>query len=407
MGCNAEEPKTKAEPPQPKKSMTAKDILGNPAYPAISFGGYRTDTRDNQPTVGELIEDMKILAAMNIKVLRTYHTKMPHATNVVKAIHEIKKGDPDFEMYVMVGAWIDCKGAWTDTRDHDDEEAEANAAEVQRAIDLATTYPDIVKVIAVGNEAMVKWADTYFVQANVILKYVNQLQALKKEGKLPADLWITCSDNFASWGGGGDEYHTEDLAKLIKAVDYVSLHTYPMHDTHYNSGFWGVEENEKDLSDTAQIKAAMIRARDYAISQYTNTATYIKGIAPNKPIHIGETGWASVSDAFYSPEGSKACDEYKEALYYHLIREWTDANGIACFYFEAFDEPWKGGESLGDSEKHFGIFDVDGKAKYAIWDLVDQGIFEGLTRGGNPIVKTYDGNFDAMMKDVHLPPTKK
>ena len=77
----------------------------------------------------------------------------------------------------------------------------------------------------------------YYVQPRVILKWVNHLQELKKEGKLPKDLWITSSDDFASWGGGDARYHTEDLEKLVKAVDYISMHTYPYHNTHYNPNF--------------------------------------------------------------------------------------------------------------------------------------------------------------------------
>ncbi len=89
------------------------------------------------------------------------------------------------------------------------------------------------------------------------------------------------------------------------------------------------------------------------------------------------------------------------------MRAWTKEAGIACFYFEAFDEPWKGGPSSGDSEKHFGLFTVDGKAKYAIWDLVDKGLFNGLTRGENPITKTYDGNKETLLQEVQMPPVKK
>ena len=119
-------------------------------------------------------------------------------------------------------------------------ESENNAAEIDCAVSLAQEYPEIVKVIAVGNEAMVKWATTYYVQPAVILKWVTHLQSLKKSGDLSKDLWITSSDNFASWGGGDSQYHVEDLTKLIKAVDYLSVHTYPMHDTHYNPVFCGV-----------------------------------------------------------------------------------------------------------------------------------------------------------------------
>jgi exo-beta-1,3-glucanase (GH17 family) len=390
-----------------KKEVTAKDILGNPEYLAISYGGYRQKTRDIQPTLDELKEDMKILYALNIKVLRTYNVRLPHASNVLKAISELKKEDPNFEMYVMLGAWIDCKNAWTDQPINHFEESEYNAEEIDRAVALAQQYPDIVKIIAVGNEAMVKWATSYYVQPNIILKWVNHLQDLKKKGDLPKDLWITSSDNFASWGGGGNEYHVEDLEKLIKAVDYISMHTYPMHDTHYNPIFWGNLEKEKNLSSIEKINIAMKRAKSYAVSQRDSVASYVKSLGLSKPIHIGETGWASSSNGYYGPDGSKATDEYKQAIFYKDMREWTNSEGMSCFYFEAFDEPWKDAQNAGGSENHFGLFTVDGKAKYALWEFVDNGTFNNLKRGGNPIVKTYNGNKDSLLIEVNLPPMKK
>lgn len=392
---------------QNKKEVTAKDILGNPKYLAISYGGYRGKSRDIQPTVEQLKEDMKILYAMDVRILRTYNTKLAEATNLLTAIRQLKQANPNFEMYVMLGAWIDCKKAWTPNPDHNDEDAEANAAEIQRAVEMANQFPDIVKIIAVGNEAMVKWATSYFVQPGVILKYVNQLQALKKSDKLPKDIWITSSDNFASWGGGGTEYHVEDLTKLLKAVDYVSMHTYPMHDTHYNPVFWGNFEGEETLSDTAKMTAAMTRAKQYAVAQYQSVANYLKELGIKKPIHIGETGWASASEGFYGSGGSKACDEYKEGLYYKMMREWTNQEGMACFYFEAFDENWKDASNPAGSENHFGLFTIDGKAKYALWTLVDEGKFKGLSRDGNAIVKTYNGNTKALLAAVALPPMKQ
>ena len=404
--CNSGQPQNEHQSLQTEKELTAKNILGNPDYLAISFGGYREKSRDIQPTVDQLKEDMKILAAMNIKILRTYNVKLAHASNVLKAIHAIKQEDPNFEMYVMLGAWIDCENAWTAHPNHDKEDDKGNAAEIQRAVDLANQYPDIVKIIAVGNEAMVKWAASYFVQPWVILKYVNQLQEFKKAGKLPKDLWVTCSDNFASWGGGGSEYHVEDLNKLIKAVDYISVHTYPMHDTHYNPDFWGTFNGEEDLTKIEKINAAMTRSRDYAISQYESVVEYIKGLGVDKPVHIGETGWASFSNEHYGPEGSRATDEYKEGLYYKMMREWTNEHGVSCFYFEAFDEIWKDANNPGGSENHFGLFTINGQAKYAIWDLVDQGVFTGLRRGENAIVKTYKGNEQALLQQVLLPPVK-
>ena len=272
---------------------------------------------------------------------------------------------------------------------------------------MANEYPDIVKIIAVGNEAMVKWAAAYYVQPNIILKWVNHLQELKKNGALPKNLWITSSDNFASWGGGDNQYHVKDLEELIKAVDYLSIHTYPMHDTHYNPIFWGVLAEEEQLSSLKKIDAAMNRAKVYAMSQRDSVANYMKSLGVNKPIHIGETGWASASNGHYGSDGSKATDEYKEALFYNNMRDWTNTSGISCFYFEAFDEPWKDAQNSGGSENHFGLFTVDGKAKYVLWDLVDQGVFKGLSRGGNTITKTYNGNKEDLLLEVQLPPVKE
>ena len=406
MSCKESKQKELTANDQTEKEVTAKDILGNSSYLAISYGGYRKSSRDFQPSIGELKEDMKILHAMNIRILRTYNVQLAHASNILKAIRELKDEDPTFEMYLMLGAWIDCKNAWTDKPLDHNIESENNAAEIDRAVSLAQEYPEIVKIIAVGNEAMVKWATSYYVQPNVILKWVTHLQSLKEKGDLSKDLWITSSDNFASWGGGDPQYHVEDLTKLIKAVDYLSVHTYPMHDTHYNPVFWGVFGQETELSSLKRIDIAMNRANEYAISQIDSVARYIKSLGIHKPIHIGETGWASASNGFYGAKGSKATDEYKESIYYNNIRQWTNENNMSCFYFEAFDEPWKDAHNKGGSENYFGLFTVDGKAKYALWDLVDQGIFEGLTRGGNPITKTYNGNKEALLLEVELPPIK-
>lgn len=390
------------------KKKTASEILGNPSYHAICYGGYREITREKQPTIPQLKEDMKILSAMGIKVVRTYNTQYMQAANLLQAISEMQAEDPNFEMYVMLGAWIDCENAWTDLApNHNAENVKANTAEIKRAVDLANKYPNIVKIVAVGNEAMVKWATSYFVQPNIILKWVNHLQELKNEDKLNKDVWITSSDNFASWGGGDSLYHCKDLEDLIKAVDYVSMHTYPMHDTHYHPVFWGSLESELHLPKTKSVELAMKRALRYAKKQYVNTAKYVHSIDSTKPVHIGETGWASSSDGHFGIDGSRACDEYKEGLYYKYIRRWTDKEGISCFYFEAFNEKWKDAQNPSGSENHFGLFKINGEAKYAIWDLVDKETFKGLTRDGNPVKKTYNGDLMKLLDEVELPPMKQ
>lgn len=393
------------KPSMKAKNLTAAEILGNPKYQAISYGGYRTTSRDNQPTLAQLKEDMRLLSAMGVRILRTYNVHLAQTPNILATIRELKEEDPAFEMYVMLGAWMDCKNAWTDQEPDHSQESARNAVEIDKAVALAKQYPDIVKVIAVGNEAMVKWAASYYVQPWVILRWVNHLQGLKEQGELPKDLWITSSDNFASWGGGGEEYHVEDLNKLIRAVDYISLHTYPMHDTHYNPVFWAGPQVQGEDKE-AMVEAAMVRAQDYAISQFDSVASYVKRIGEDKLLHIGETGWASSSNQLYGNEGSRATDEYKQYLFYRSMREWTNSNNISCFFFEAFDEPWKDANNPGGSENHFGLITLEGQAKRALWAQVDAGVFDGLSRAGNPITKTFDGAEAKLMETVLLPPTQ-
>lgn len=382
-------------------SMTAEKLLGNPDFPAICYGGYRQNSRAIEPTLAQIKEDLKLLEALNFKFIRMYNVHLKETENVLQAIRVLRQEDPSFEMYLMLGAWIDCKNAWTDLPPIHHEESKRNELEINEAVRLANTYPDIVKVISVGNEAMVKWATAYYVEPHIILKWVSYLQDLKAKNQLPKNLWITSSDNFASWGGGDPSYHTSDLVKLYEAVDYVSMHTYPMHDTHYNPVFWEIESEELEMNKEQQIFSRMTRAVEYAKNQYEGVRKYMKSLGINKPIHIGETGWATQCNELYGNAGSGATDELKASHYYDLMKKWTDSQAISMFYFEAFDETWKDAQNPGGSENHFGLFTVDGKAKFIVWKKIDEGVLDGLTRDGNPIRKTYDGRLDLLWKDVH------
>ena len=383
---------------------SAKEFIGNPYYPAISYGGYRGKSRELQPTINEIKEDLLIMHAQGFRVFRTYDLHHPFAENTLKAIREIKQADSDFEMYVMLGAWIQCKDAFTENPIHEEEDLEGNKFEITEAVRLAQEYPDIVKIIAVGNEAMVHWAWSYHVPPKFVLKWVKHLQGLKASGELGNDLWITSSDNFASWGGGSDDYHNNDLDELIRSVDFVSMHTYAFHDTHYNPSFWNLDAIPENTDKQDTIKQAIKRAVDYELNQFDSVKKYVHEIDPSKEVHIGETGWSSVASDLYGYGGTEAADEYKMGLYYQMISDICYSMSLTCFYFSAFNEPWKDSTNENGSENHFGLFTVEGKAKYPLWEQVDNGVFNNLTRGGNQIEKTYNGNFEALLKDSNIPP---
>jgi exo-beta-1,3-glucanase (GH17 family) len=374
-------------------------LLGNDDIQAISYSGHRLVPRsvENTPSVAETKEDLRIMAAMGIKLLRTYNTTIfPHSERILQAIRELKQEDPGFEMNVMLGAWMQCVGAFTEDADHTVEDAAFNQGEIEAAIRLTAEYPDIVKIIAVGNESMVTWQG-HFVPAGTILRWVKHLQEARDRGDIPAATMITTSENWAALGGE-ESYRNLDLAELVSRMDFLSLHTYAFHDTYYNPAMqWAPLPEEADLPLVDQIDRAIARAIALQKDQVQAVRDYLTSLGLDKEIHIGETGWASLDNSHYGPDGTRAADEYIAGLFHAAAREWTREAGMTCFYFQAFDEPWKSDGTAG-SEGHFGLITVDGQAKYALWDLVDSGVFAGLSRGGSAIEKTHGGD-DAMLLD--------
>ncbi|ABM02410.1 conserved hypothetical protein [Psychromonas ingrahamii 37] len=394
-------------------SKSGEQILGNPDYQAISYGAFRAPTREEAtvPSVADLKEDMLLLQAMDIKVLRTYNTQIFSDTaNLLEAIDQLMAADPNFEMYVMLGVWVQAQGSYTANVDNTTGDAALNRAEMDKAIEMAQNYPEIIKVIAVGNEAMVDW-QAHDIPVSVVLGYVNELQGLKADSTISADIWITSSDNQAVWSGSDPRVSGQlnDLNALIAAVDYISLHTYPFHDTHHIPDFWQVPADQAGLTDQQKIDAAMVRAQARVVEQYTAAQAYMLKLGINKPIHIGETGWATVGSPGgedFTQSGSAAADEYKQKMAYDALRTWSNEFGASLFFFEAFDEQWKAGTEnpATHPEKHFGLINMQGEAKYLLWDLVDAGAFNGLERDGLQITKTYGGNVAAMMDEVFVPP---
>ena len=55
------------------------------------------------------------------------------------------------------------------------------------------------------------------------------------------------------------------------------------------------------------------------------------------------------------------------------------------------------------SENHFGLIDVEGTLKYALWEAFDSGLFEGLTRDGKPLKKSFNGEFQKIFNSIKLP----
>ena len=61
--------------------------------------------------------------------------------------------------------------------------------------------------------------------------------------------------------------------------------------------------------------------------------------------------------------------EQSQSAYLRAALRWLKDEGIPFFIFEAFDEPWKGGTSEHEPEKHWGVFSEDRTPKKVIGEL--------------------------------------
>jgi transposase-like protein len=182
-----------------------------PFAKAICYSGFRDGQQPGgiTPSYEEIKEDLLHLKP-HWNYLSLYDCD-EHALTVIKVIQNEKL---DFK--IMLGAYIvdemNNHGCPWNGGVYDEKQLEENVVAnnkiIQRLIDWSNQYPEIIKVIAVGNEAMVKWATSYYVSPNIILKWVNHLQQLKDENGLPKEqIFITHNVE-----------NTEDEAKAVKEL---------------------------------------------------------------------------------------------------------------------------------------------------------------------------------------------
>jgi exo-beta-1,3-glucanase (GH17 family) len=274
--------------------------------------------------VAQIREDLHLLAR-HWPLLRLYDCSL-HAERVLQVIRE--DGLP---LRVMLGAYLGAEmnnfgcpwgGTYSDMRL--DASRRENAAELERLVRLAREHPDTVFSVAVGNEATVDWSD-HIVPVPKMIEYVRWVKA-----RLPQP--VTFCENYVPW--------QHKLRDLVPELDFLSLHTYPV---------WEYKHIHEALDYTKDNIASVAR------------------LYPGKTLVITEAGWCTNSNG----RGMNAEHAVQElqAVYYRDLMAWTQAEGLLCFVFEAFDEPWKGSSDPLEPEKHWGLFTVDRRPKLVMKDV--------------------------------------
>ncbi len=306
--------------------MKYTNALKIAAGKAICYSGFREGQHPGGvfPSYEEIKEDLLMLQH-HWQYLRLYDCDK-HSEIVLEVIEKEKL---DFK--IMLGTYIvaeannyGCPWGGSYSEDQLQENKEINLKQINKLIDLANKYPDIIFSLSAGNEACVDWTDHY-VPVDKVIEYV---KLIKKEAKQP----VTFCENYLPW--------LDKLRDLVEEVDFISIHTYPV---------W----------EYKNIHEAM----EYTKSNYYAVAdTY-----PDKPVVITEAGWTTYSNGRgICP--SNVSEEY-QSIYYNDLMDWSMEADILTFVFEAFDESWKGSNEALEPEKHWGLFTVHRKPKKVMQDF--------------------------------------
>ena len=298
---------------------------------AVCYSGFRSGQHPDRgngainPSEDQILEDLEIISKEpKFKLIRVYDS----GENSESVLRIIK--DKNLDIKVMLGIWLKAEisnhqgCAWL-TEPIPEEELVRNKLdnheEIKRGIRLANEFSNIVVAVNVGNEALVDWND-HMVPLDTVLSYVKWVKrSISQE--------ISVADNYEWWASKGAELATE--------LDFISIHTYPV---------W----EDRDINE----------GMSYTIENILK----VKKSLPGTRMVISEAGWATVSSEFRD-----RASERKQKIYYQQIMAWADQNNITTFFFEAFDEDWKGDpNNMMGAEKHWGLYTVDRQPKEVMID---------------------------------------
>lgn len=288
---------------------------------AICYSGYREGQNPMAklyPSKEEIYEDLKILEK-DFDYIRMYDASL----YTLKTLEVIKENQMNLKVMLTMNLLGEisnhnCSWGGTYTVSEIANNILNNQTELEQTIRYANMFSDIVLAVSAGNESIPEWNEN-LVSAGRILYFVKEL---KKHTDVP----VTYCDNVHYWN--------RELREVAEEIDFISIHLYPV---------W----EGKNVSESI----------DQTIEGYE----YIKNLYPNKQVVITETGWPTQSSNHQIRP--HVANEYNQKIFNSVIDQWSEKNKITCFFFEAFDETWKGSNDPQEPEKHWGFYGIDRKPK--------------------------------------------
>ncbi len=200
-------------------------------------------------------------------------------------------------------------------------------AQIDSALAIINPYADKIVGVSLGNEQLVDWNTTATL---TVPQVINQVAYFKSKSTLP----VTYDFAGETFLPGASQWN-QNLAELLKKLDYVSVHSY--------AGFF---DNRNNPAWTPAAQLNSLKSYEAMLSDRMSSL----GLA-STPIILGETGWQSTG---YSPAVTNAAnmEQYYESVTQYVYGPTARFDGM--FYFNFTDEAWKGGDD------HWGLYSEGG-----------------------------------------------
>ena len=200
-------------------------------------------------------------------------------------------------------------------------------AQIDSALAIINPYADKTVGVSLGNEQLVDWNTTATL---TVPQVIDQVAYFKSKSTLP----VTYDFAGETFLPGASQWN-QNLAELLKKLDYVSVHSY--------AGFF---DNRNNPAWTPAAQLNSLKSYEAMLSDRMSSL----GLA-STPIILGETGWQSTG---YSPAVTNAAnmEQYYESVTQYVYGPTARFDGM--FYFNFTDEAWKGGDD------HWGLYSEGG-----------------------------------------------
>ncbi|MCQ8104516.1 exo-beta-1,3-glucanase [Methylomonas sp. SURF-2] len=269
---------------------------------SLSFAPFRegfSPLEEIFPPKEHVDEDLSLLADKTLSV-RTYSSVGGGMENVPELAR--KHG-----LAVIQGGWLGY--GYLD-----------NKKEVDALIKSANANPDVVKRVIVGNEVLLRGD----MDVDRLIGYIREVKRVVKQPVSYADVWSMYMKH----------------PQLIKEVDFITIHILP---------YW---EDEP---------VSVERASEHLEKIVKQVEDEARGIAPGKPILIGESGWPSAG----RQRGLAVPGVVNEARFIRGMIQVATRHGFDYNIVEAFNQPWKSNLE-GVVGANWGLFSADRKPVFPL-----------------------------------------